>query len=266
MVTNCHLPRALFKTVDYVIPISSDDLILTTKQVQFTTRMIYNRFPPFLYTLVLDAHTCWCADIDGEEVFQLFKASDVDLAFSTRVLNKWTTSGFAVIYRYNQATFTYWTRIMKDNMRTNFHSDDQFPMREIARLMVEEKALKFRWLSNNWFFAPHSVTEEGEFIGDANCYRSSVLVNGRVRFIHGGGDKECLLANGYNNKDVNKLRAHFSPDHCVFSHAAGPQMVFSQEQMEKLVEPHQAPKFDWTLLDNEDPDSLFWYKDKGFIY
>ena len=259
------MPRALFKSVDFLIPISPDDLLPDLKSTQFTTRMIYNRFPPFLYTLVLDAHTCWCSPQDGEEVFTLFKASDVDLAFSTRVLNKWTTSGFAVIYKYNQATFDYWTRIVQDNMRTGFHSDDQFPMREIAKKMVEENALKFRWLSNNWFFAPHGVTEKGEFFGEGDCYRSSVLINGRVRFIHGGGDRECLLANGEDMKDATKLRVHFSPDKCSFSHPAEPQMVFSQEQMESLVSPYKAPPIDWHLLDGEDPDALFWYKDKGFI-
>ena len=139
LVTNCHLPRELFRMVDVVVPIAPEDLIPFSGQNQFTTRMIYNAFPPFQTSLVLDTHTNWCAGGDPEEAFALFRASDVDLAFSTRVVNRWVTSGFAVLDTHN-----------------------------------------------NWFFALHGVNQRGEFIGSADCYRASVLVNGRIRFIHAG--------------------------------------------------------------------------------
>lgn len=264
VVTNCHLPRDLFKNIDYLIPISTQDLLLSAGPRQFTTRMIYNRFPPFQYSLVLDAHTCWCDNRDAEEVFSLFKAGDVDLAFSTRVLNRWITSGFAVLYRYNQNTFNYWSRIVEYNMLYNLHGDDQYAMRIIARESLQRKELSFRWLSNNWFFAAHGVSEEGAFVSGAECYRSSVLVNGRVRFIHGGGTAECELVNGVDNANAQRLRTLFVPQKCSFSSQHASQLVYSQQKMEALAAPHTAPAFNWTLLSTEDPDGLFWYADKGF--
>ena len=35
--------------------------------------------------------------------------------------------------------------------------------------------------------------------------------------------------------------------------------------MEELVRPFSPPRYNWTLLDQEDPDALFWFADKGFI-
>ena len=132
LVTNCHLPRELFRMVDVVVPIAPEDLIPFSGQNQFTTRMIYNAFPPFQTSLVLDTHTNWCSGGDPEEAFALFRASDVDLAFSTRVVNRWVTSGFAVLYRYNARTFDYWQRVTKFNNHYRIHGDDQYGMRVIA--------------------------------------------------------------------------------------------------------------------------------------
>lgn len=263
LVTNCHLPRELFRMVDVVVPIAPEDLIPFSGQNQFTTRMIYNAFPPFETSLVLDTHTNWCAGGDPEEAFSLFRASDVDLAFSTRVVNRWVTSGFAVLYRYNARTFDYWQRVTKFNRHYRIHGDDQYGMRVIATDLLRRNQLRFRWLSNNWFYALHGVNQRGEFIGSADCYRASVLVNGRIRFIHAGIYGQCELMNRGSSKQ--RVRAQFAPGSCAFSKRSVPQLVFSQKKMEELVRPFSPPRYNWTLLEQEDPDALFWFEDKGFI-
>lgn len=62
-----------------------------------------------------------------------------------------------------------------------------------------------------------------------------------------------------------RVRAQFAPGRCAFSKKSVPQLVFSQKKMEELVRPFSPPRYNWTLLDQEDPDALFWFADKGFI-
>ena len=38
------------------------------------------------------------------------------------------------------------------------------------------------------------------------------------------------------------------------------RMIFSQEELIKVVSPHRAPAINWKIVDKEKRDGLFWYK------
>lgn len=251
----------MFEAVDVIIPIHPSDLF-NIGRTQFTTRSIYNAFPPFNYSLVFDISAIWCSPQDPDEVFEKFKQSSIDLSFTTRKLNEWHMSGFAVLYRANRATFQFWKDVVKKTLQMRLHIDDQYPIQAVTRTAIRTRRLRFSWASNNMFFASHGVDKKGKFVGGARCYRSSVLINGRVRFMHFGIDYHCRLMNGRNNEYSNRTRAFFGRGNCKYNTTNKDQMVFSQAHMNSLVAPFSAPKFDWTLLEKEDPDSLFWFKSK----
>ena len=253
----------LFTLLDVVVPIHPNDVMHINK-VQFQTRVLYNADPPFNVSLVMDAHVLFCNNDDLETAFNLFQASDTDLAYSSRILNQWVTSGFAVMYRRNPTTQKYWREVTR-RMNDKFSAlDDQYHMNGVTKVMRESGELKFRWLSNNWFFATHGVNQQGIFAGKSNCYRSSVLVNGRIRFIH-GGENQCILLNGNNNQYGSRTRTVYIPGtECegIYTHS---KLVSSQSEFDSLVGGYRAPNFDWNLLDNEDPESLFWYDGKCHV-
>ena len=257
-MTNCDLKLELFRLLDVVVPVHPNDILRTTSS-QFLTRVLYNMEPPFTVSLVMDAHVLFCSPQDAEEAFDLFERSDVELSYSTRLLNAWVTSGFAVFTRRTDMTKRYWAEVTKQMNGEELAGDDQHPMHRTT-LRMREEGLKFRWLSNNWFFAMHGANEMGEFLGTANCYRTSVLVNGRVRFIH-GGENQCVLMNGNNNQYTTKVRTVYNPGKCTETYRHS-KLVMSQEEFQRAADPYAAPFFNWHLLDNEDPDSLFWYADK----
>ena len=68
-----------------------------------------------------------------------------------------------------------------------------------------------------------------------------------------------------DGNNTHRLRAQFAPGDCVFLKKSAPQLVYSQAQVEELARPFSPPQYNWTLLDQEDPDGLFWFQDKGFI-
>ena len=169
-MTNCDLKLELFRLLDVVVPVHPNDILRTTSS-QFLTRVLYNMEPPFTVSLVMDAHVLFCSPQDAEEAFDLFERSDVELSYSTRLLNAWVTSGFAVFTRRTDMTKRYWAEVTKQMNGEELAGDDQHPMHRTT-LRMREEGLKFRWLSNNWFFAMHGANEMGEFLGTANCYRT----------------------------------------------------------------------------------------------
>ena len=257
LVTNCDLSLELFQLLDVIVPIHPAD-ILRSASPQFQTRMLYNIDPPFAISLVMDAHVLFCQSGDLEEAFQLFRESDVELAYSTRILDGWVTSGCAAFFRRSPATRVFWERVTRAMNDETTAGDDQYFMNVIANEMRGRGEIRFRWLSNNFFFATHGVDPQGKFVAKADCYRSSVLVSGRVRFIH-GRENQCVLINGSSNQYITRTRTVYIPGtQCegTYDHS---KLVFSQEEFQSLVGTNTAPAFDWNLLQNEDPNGLFWY-------
>lgn len=253
MASNCDLSPTIFRNVDIIIPIHPDDLIPSNSS-QFTTRSIYNMVSPFEYSLIMDSHVIVCHKADVEEVFREFRTSGVDIAYSTRELNKWVMSGFAVLIRNTPTTFNLWRMVNDFHMKINYHTDDQYGIHYMTKVFREEGLLTFRWLSNNWFFASHGVNEEGLFGGSSRAYRSSVLVNGKVRFIHTRDRRTCSIVNGEHGELTTKLRTFYIDQKGKWT------AVFSQAEMKALVGEYKAPMFDWNVLDDNDRQSLFWYK------
>ena len=180
--------------------------------------------------------------------------SGVDIAYSTRELNKWVMSGFAVLVRNTPTTFNLWRMVNDFHTKINYHTDDQYGIHYMTKVFREEGLLTFRWLSNNWFFASHGVNEEGLFGGSSRAYRSSVLVNGKVRFIHTRDRRTCPMVNGEHGELTTKLRTFYIDQKGKWT------AVFSQAEMKALVGEYKAPMFDWNVLDDNDRKSLFWYK------
>ena len=208
---------------------------------------------PFEYSLIMDSHVIVCQKRDVEEVFQKFRESRIDIAYSTRELNKWIMSGFAVLVRNTPETFRLWRMVNDFHMKINYHTDDQYGIYYMTEVFRKEGRLSFRWLSNNWFFASHGVDEGGNFGGSARAYRSSVLVNGRVRFIHTRDPRTCAFVNGAHGEEETKLRTFYIDQKGQWT------AVHSQEQMKKMVGKYKAPLFDWRLLNENKPNSLFWF-------
>ena len=209
---------------------------------------------PFNYSLIMDSHVIACNASDIEEVFRLFRESNVDIAYTTRELNRWIMSGFAVLIHNTDRTFRLWRLINDFHMKIDYHTDDQYGIHYMTRTLVESGLLSFRWLSNNWFFASHGVDKDGVFGGTAKSYRSSVLINGRVRFIHTKDSRKCDYVNGKHGEVSRFLRTFYidGEDHWI--------PVFSQRQMERLVRNYKAPAFNWHLLDDNSPNALYWYQ------
>lgn len=202
----------------------------------------------------MDSHVVACNSSDIEEVFRLFRESHVDIAYTTRELNKWVMSGFAVLVHNTERTFRLWRLVNDFHMKIDYHTDDQYGIHHMTRVFVKNGLLSFQWLSNNWFFASHGVDEEGIFGGSAKAYRSSVLINGRVRFIHDKDRRKCAFVNGEHGELTHSLRTFYidSKDNWI--------PVFSQVQMERLVGPYKAPAFNWHLLDGNKSDDFYWYR------
>ena len=133
--------------------------------------------------------------------------------------------------------------------------DDQRTFRIVmARL---RHTLTYRQLSSNWFYASHGITDKGIFRGPGRCYRSSIVVTGPIRWIH-GSPTECPLMNGQNNELAYKYRAYFICHKCECAQK-GPLVATSAKQLQSYVGRHNIPKLLWEKDKYRDSDSLYWY-------
>lgn len=140
-------------------------------------------------------------------------------------------------------------------MVLNDKYDDQGPMLLTLRSNWSKK-YKFRWLSSNWFFASHGITEEGVFSGPGRCYRSSVIVTGPVRWVHGHFD-DCSMMNGKQNEFAFRPRCYFKSGYCNTT-KTGYFPLFSEKELKQTVYPYTLPDLRWAKMVTHDSTSLFW--------
>ena len=214
--------------------------------------MLYNAYPPFKNNYIIDSHVFPCFKDSYSKLFSLFSKSDVDVSASCRIVPVVNLSGGAVLSRMGLPSNLYWKEVYKWMCEHNCN-DDQTPMFITSR-KHSNQPWKYRWLSSNWFWASHGMTENGQFIGSAQCYRSSILVTGPIMWIH-GDPSQCQLMNGENNSIALKTRSYFVRVKCNMTER-GPRAVLSEREMDELVFPYRSPHLNWNITKN--PYSLFW--------
>lgn len=114
------------------------------------------------------------------------------------------------------------------------------------------KTYKYRLASSNWIFASHGISGKGFFYGNSRCYRSSVLVNGPVRWVHGNMN-DCKVM----NERTNITRCYFKSGQ-YNTKGKGFYAVYSKQQLVHDVSPYSAPLLNWDSISKYDPRSLFW--------
>ena len=191
VITNCNVPSTTARMIDIIVPIHSSDVI-QTNQKQWLTRVLYNAYLPFNYSFITDTHVFPCDNRSYLDIFDLYEKSNVDISFSCRVNFGPLASGGAVLSKWGRGSHQFWIRTYKLQNKTQTY-DDQGPMLNTVR-QYPNKLFSFKWLSSNYFYASHGITEKGKFSGPAKCYRSSIVVTCPLRWIH-GSPSECEIMN-----------------------------------------------------------------------
>lgn len=253
LLTNCDVPVSVGKYLDIIIPIHATDVMNTTKK-QWQTRMLYNAYLPYYYSFIIDSHVYPCDAKAPSEILKEFESSKVDISFSNRKNTPHSVSGGGVLSHWSEGSFKFWKNTYKFMARKKFY-DDQYPMKAIMYSTWRRK-YKFRWLSSNWFYSTHGITREGKFRGDGDCFRSSIVVTGPVRWIH-GNPKQCNIMNGRNNEYTHKPRCYFLKRYCNTT-GKGEHAVFSEAQLKREAFPFPAPELHWNTSSKKHPTSLFW--------
>ena len=254
VITNCDIPASTAKLIDVIVPVHNNDIVKTNNK-QWQTRMLYNAYLPFNYSFITDTHVFPCDNKAYADIFDQFKASNIDISFSNRVNGKPYAFGAAVLSKWGKRSFEFWTRTYQLQIRKHIF-DDQGPMSTIMK-EYQKKLFSFRWLSSNYVYASHGIAEKGAFKGSSHCYRSSIVVTGPIRWIHGWPD-ECEKMNGKNNELVNKPRAWFSSGKCKTT-VKGTKVVLSRSELMNAAFPYEAPKLEWDVNYLEKPSrELFW--------
>lgn len=239
LVTNCDIPFDIANYLDVIVPIHNSD-VLNKGSKEWTTRVLYNAYLPFNYSFIIDTHVFPCDEKAYDDILDGFKMSNNDIQFSSRVNTYIYASGCGVLSKFGKPSFRYWQRCYKYQMILRY-VDDQIPMTSIMKHYSKE--FKFAWLSSNYFFASHGITPNGDFVGSSQCYRSSIVVTGRVRWIH-GSPTECTMMNGKNSENIMRNRVYFSNGTCE-THRKGFSVIFSEEELAQAVSPQKPPVLNW---------------------
>ena len=250
LITNCDVPLETAALLSVIIPVHRRDIIPMSHQ--WYTRMVYNAYLPFQLSFILDTHVFPCDSNAYRDVFALFRNSSVDVSVSNR-MNTHSYSGGAVLSRKGPASFRFWKSIAKA-MRRKSTYDDQWGLGNVLRR--RHPYLKYRRLSSNFFYASHGITKDGVFAGLGRCYRSSIVITGPVRWIH-GKQAECAIVNGPNYEHAYKTRAYFKGGQCR-TRQEGPTMVFSSAQMKAYAAPARPPSLIWANVPGRSATGLFW--------
>ena len=254
VITNCDIPASTAKLIDVIVPVHNNDIV-NTNEKQWQTRMLYNAYLPFNYSFITDTHVFPCDNKAYADIFDQFKASNIDISFSNRVNRISYVFGAAALSKWGRRSFEFWTRTYQLQVQKHIF-DDQGPM-SIIMNKYQEILFSFRWLSSNYVYASHGITEKGVFKGDSHCYRSSIVVTGPIRWIHGSPD-ECEKMNGKNNELVNKPRVWFSSGVCNTT-GKGNKVILSRSELIYAVNPYEAPKLEWDINYQKKPSrELFW--------
>lgn len=244
----------MYAYVDVIYPIDESDIPSTSKK-QWYTRVLYNAYPPFRLNFILDTHVFPCDKTAVRELFRRFNQSDVDISISNRETGYFKISGGGLLSRDNSRSHRFWKSCYLA-MRTLHQPDDQAILVQARIIFQYLRLIRFQWLSSNWFFASNGISKHGSFKGSSRCYRSSVVVNGPVRFIH-GSTSDCLLINGENNEYVNRSRIYYRKGECGCTDIEE-RAVFSDEELRKLVCDLQIPNFRWEEFSKYPSEDLFW--------
>ena len=237
--------------VDVIYRIHPDDIF---RGKQWKTRVLYNAYPPFRLNFVLDTHVFPCDKLAVKELFDRFNNTDVDISFGNRQNKRKTIMGAAALFRAGPQSHFFW-KAAYNYMKSNSRADDQNGMSE-ALAHLKKNRFTFRWLSFNWAFASHGVLPNGRFKGSGKCYRSSVPVNGPVRFIH-GNPGQCVLMNGVNNEHVFTQRCYFSSGRCN-TNMKKEAVALSETQFKEFTYPAKAANLHWQVFNTYSPTDIFW--------
>ena len=254
LITNCDVIPSTAKMIDIIVPIHSIDVIQTAEK-QWLTRMLYNGYLPFNYSFITDTHVFPCDNRSYSDIFDLYKRSNIDISFSCRINVGPLASGGAALSKWGRGSYEFWIRTYKLQLKTHNY-DDQGPMTKIVR-QYQNKLFSFKWLSSNFFYASHGITEKGIFSGPAHCYRSSIVVTGPLRWIH-GTPGECEIMNGKHNEYTNIPRVWFKSGSCNTT-AKGVKVITSKEELSKAVYPYKVSTLKWGIDPVKRSSSgLFW--------
>ena len=168
--------------------------------------------------------------------------------------NHKSVSGAAVLSKWGPRSGNFWVACAKHMLRTRRYDDQRAFQEVMARL---HNTLSYRQLSSNWFYASHGITERGIFSGPGRCYRSSIVITGPIRWIH-GSPTECPLMNGKNNELAYKYRAYFICRKCECAQK-GPLVATSAKQLKSYIGRHKPPSLLWNKDNYRNSDSLYWY-------
>ena len=237
--------------IDVVYRIHHDDV---PPGRQWRTRVLYNAYPPFRLNFVLDTHVFPCDKLAVKELFDQFDKTDVDISFGNRQNKQVTVMGAAALFRAGKGSHFFW-KAAYNYMKSVRFADDQNGM-GAALKHLKNNRFTFRWLSFNWAFASHGVLSNGVFKGSGKCYRSSVPVNGPVRFIH-GNPGQCVLMNGVHHELINKQRCYFSPRNCKTS-MKKEAVALNETQFEQFTSPAKAANLHWKVFNTYSPTDIFW--------
>ena len=191
----------------------------------------------------------------ASDLFTQFNQSYVDIAIGNRVNRPGYYMGGGILYRANERTKAFWKRVY-DLMVEKNNPDDQFAIQSIMRDYHNNYPFNFRELSFNWLFASHGIDENGRFYGSGRCYRSSVPVTGKVRFVH-GNPIQCKWMNGENGEYETQTRVYFSSGFCNTT-ARGFHVITSRNQFKSITHPYPIPSLDWEKAESLSKHSIFF--------
>ena len=222
---------------------------------QWYTRMLYNAYPPFRLNYVIDSHVFPCDSTAASELFSQFNKSDVDISIGNRVNHPRYYMGGGILFRANDKTRAFWKSVYNLMVSKN-NPDDQFGIGTTMNSYNGKYPFHYKQLSFNWLFASHGITDKGVFSGPGRCYRSSVPLNGKVRFVH-GSPSQCKMMNGQNGEYERITRVYYISSLCNNT-KRGFHVVTSQQQLQQYTHPYPPPKLDWNRVNSLSRDSIFW--------
>lgn len=144
-------------------------------------------------------------------------------------------------------------------MQLRNQPDDQGGMIPIRSFFNRFHLFNFKWLSSNWFFAPNGIGENGIFFDASKCYRSSLVVNGPIRFVH-GTPEDCALMNGPSNQFINRSRIYYSRGTCSCTEEVK-NVLFEVNELKNRVCSVTIPNFRWNEFSSYPSRDLFWPRD-----
>ena len=246
------MPSSVVRYITVIVPVHPNDLVYSVKQ--WYTRVLYNAYLPFYYSYILDTHVFPCYNNSYSEIFRLFKESNVDISISNRINRGGAVSGAAVLSKWGPRSGNFWIACSEQMLKSGNYDDQRTFRIVMARL---RNTLSYRQLSSNWFYASHGITDKGVFYGSGRCYRSSIVITGPIRWIH-GSPTECPLMNGKNNELAYKYRAYFICGKCRCN-KKGPLVATSANQLKSFAYPNKPPSLLWNKDNYRNSDSLYWY-------